>query len=213
MKLTKHTHACVELEADGVKIIIDPGEFERKAEKLATGANAVLFTHEHMDHIDLKAILSALEKNSDLRVYAPFSMLDKIGSHGGRVIAVKPGDTFMVGSIPIQVFGGTHAPIHESIPTIDNVAYFINNDVYDPGDSFDIPDADVKTLLLPTSGPWMKIGEAADFVLAVRPSRSVPIHDGMNSDAGNSFAAMQLGQNGISGIEYVELKPGKSIEV
>ena len=59
MKLTKFTHACVRLEKDGRVLVIDPGHFSETEEALA-GAEAVLITHEHADHMDVDAVLAAL---------------------------------------------------------------------------------------------------------------------------------------------------------
>ena len=58
MKLTKYTHACVRLEKDGKVLVIDPGTFSESGEAL-NGAHAVLITHEHNDHIDRPAVVSA----------------------------------------------------------------------------------------------------------------------------------------------------------
>lgn len=214
MKLTKHAHSCVELETDGVKIVFDPGEFEKKSEKISADANAVLITHEHFDHLNIQAVQSALEKNPELKVFGPSAVVEKLGSHGSRVVAVEPGDSFSIGSVPVQVFGtGVHAPIHDSLPSVDNVAYLVANNVYHPGDSFDVPTVPVQTLLLPTSGPWMKLGEAADFVLTVKPQTVIAIHDLISSEAGNGLAQNYLGENGITGVKLTQLKAGKSIKL
>jgi hypothetical protein len=42
----------------------------------------------------------------------------------------------------------------------------------------------VDTLLVPASGPWLKLGEAIEFVRTVRPARAFPIHDAHFNDAG-----------------------------
>ncbi|HEY1156983.1 MAG TPA: MBL fold metallo-hydrolase, partial [Arthrobacter sp.] len=56
MKLTKYTLACVRLEKEGGVLVLDPGTFSETAEALA-GAQAVLVTHEHADHLDTKAVV------------------------------------------------------------------------------------------------------------------------------------------------------------
>jgi hypothetical protein len=48
MRLTKHGHACVTVEKDGRRIVLDPGELT--PEDATVGAEAVLITHEHFDH-------------------------------------------------------------------------------------------------------------------------------------------------------------------
>jgi hypothetical protein len=71
----------------------------------------------------------------------------------------------------------------------------------------------VATLLLPTSGPWMKIGEAADYVRAVRPEQVVQIHEMLLSDIGLNLAAALLGENGLTGTPLTAVPPGESLTV
>src|ERR1700712_724618 len=70
MKLTKYTHACIRLDKDGKGLVLDPGTFSESEEALR-GANAVLVTHEHPDHLDTKAVVKALADNPGLTVHAP----------------------------------------------------------------------------------------------------------------------------------------------
>lgn len=46
-----------------------------------------------------------------------------------------------------------------------------------PGDGLDRPDAPVDVLLVPVSGPWIRIDEAVDLLHDVRPRVAVPIHE------------------------------------
>ena len=38
MELTKHTHACVTLEKEGGRLLLDPGTFNRNAAELVASA-------------------------------------------------------------------------------------------------------------------------------------------------------------------------------
>ena len=50
--------------------------------------------------------------------------------------------------------------------------------LYYPGDSYAVPTGRAVPLLAaPVGAPWLKIGEAMDFVLAVRPARAFGTHD------------------------------------
>ena len=57
MRITKFTHSCLRLEGDGV-LVVDPGGFSERS--ALTGADAVLITHEHSDHLDVDALSDAL---------------------------------------------------------------------------------------------------------------------------------------------------------
>jgi L-ascorbate metabolism protein UlaG (beta-lactamase superfamily) len=184
VKLTKYEHACVVFEKDGATFVIDPGMFSPGAADIIAGADAVLLTHEHADHVNEGAINAALGARPELAVYAPAALGDAFAGHPDQFTAVTAGDEFTIGDITISVHGYDHAVIHPDIPTVANVGYLVDESVYHPGDAYFVPEASVTTLLLPTSGPWMKLGEAADYVRAVRPQHMVSIHDLLLSDTG-----------------------------
>lgn len=211
MKLTKHEHACVVFGKDGASIVVDPGSFSSNAAEIIAGADAVLLTHEHMDHIHEAAINEALAARPDLRVYAPAALRDTFGAQAGQFTAVAAGDELTVASFDVRVHGSEHAVIHPDIPPVANVGYLIEGSVYHPGDAYFVPDAPVPTLLLPTSGPWMKLGEAADYVRAVRPQQVVQIHEMLLSDIGQQLAAGLLGEQGLTGVPFTAVPAGQSL--
>ncbi len=213
MKLTKHNHACVAFEKEGSSFVIDPGAFSQDAAEIIAAAEAILITHEHFDHVHEAAISEALAARPDLKVYAPASLAGTFGAHADQFTAVSAGDELKVAGFTIAVHGTTHAAIHPDIPTIPNVGYLIDETVYHPGDAYYVPEASVPTLLLPTSGPWMKIGEAADYVRAVRPERTVQIHEMILSEIGQNLAATLLGEKGLTGIPLTVIPPGESLSI
>ncbi|MEU8665093.1 MBL fold metallo-hydrolase [Actinoplanes philippinensis] len=210
MQLTKHAHACVTFTGDNGSLLIDPGTFTPGAAALIAGATAVLVTHEHFDHFDGAALAAALDRRPELRVYGPAAVRAALGDHDGRVVTVRSGDRFEAAGLEIQVHGEQHARIHDDIPLVDNVGYLIEGRVFHPGDSYRVPDARVETLLLPTSGPWTKFGEAADFVRAVRPVRMIQVHELMLSELGQASARTLLGETGLTGLPLEILAPGES---
>jgi hypothetical protein len=72
----------------------------------------------------------------------------------------------------------------------------------------------VKLLAAPVGAPWLKIGEAMDFVLAVAPRSAFGTHDMTLSVAGRQMGRARLTwaveQNGG---EFFELDPGESVDV
>ncbi|MBB2948527.1 L-ascorbate metabolism protein UlaG (beta-lactamase superfamily) [Actinoplanes lutulentus] len=203
MELTKHAHACVTFTDDGRTLLVDPGTFTPNAAELIAAADAVLITHEHFDHLDEAALAAELEKRPDLPVFGPAAIASKLG---GRAVVVTAGDRITPAGFTASVHGGRHAVIHADIPVIDNVGYLVEGRVFHPGDSYEVPEVAVETLLLPTSGPWTKFGEAADFVRAVRPARVIQVHELMLSELGQNSARMLLGENGLTGLP-LEIQP------
>ncbi len=78
------------------------------------------------------------------------------------------------------------------VMTPDNVGVLVNDEFYYPGDSYTVPDVEVGTLAAPIGAPWLKIGEAMDFVLAVKPKRAIYAHDMTLSAAGKKMHADRL---------------------
>ena len=210
MRITKFTHSCVRLEGDGV-LVVDPGEFSERS--ALDGADAVLITHEHPDHLDVAALTEAAERRPGLRVFAHEQVLPKLAAFGDIATAVGPGESFAAAGFPVRAFGGRHALIHPDIPRIANLAYRIGDDdanVYHPGDSFTVPeDTVVDTLFVPLNAPWMKLMESIDFVRAVQPARAYALHDGLLNPTGTELYGGLLTR--LSGATYARLTPGTTI--
>ncbi len=213
MKLTKHEHACVAFEKEGASFVIDPGSFSPNPAQIIAGADAILLTHEHFDHVSGAAINAALAERPDLRVYAPAALAGMFSEHAAQFVPVAAGDELKVAGFTVTVHGSAHAIIHADFPPVTNVGYLVDETVYHPGDAYFVPEASVGTLLLPTSGPWMKIGEAADYVRAVRPDRVVQIHEMLLSEIGLNLAATLLGEKGLTGIPLTAVPAGESLTI
>jgi L-ascorbate metabolism protein UlaG (beta-lactamase superfamily) len=213
MELTKQAHACVSLYKGDSSLVVDPGTFTPNAAELAARTDAVLITHEHFDHFDEQVIAAALDARPDLKVYGPAAVTARWQDHGDQVTAVAAGDRFRVAGFEVTVFGGAHAPIHKDIPRVANVGFLIDGMIYHPGDSYYVPAVPVQTLLLPTSGPWTKLGEAADFVRSVSPERAVQIHEIMLSDTGQQSTAMFLSPKMLTSVPLTIVPAGETITV
>ncbi|GAA3633348.1 MBL fold metallo-hydrolase [Kineosporia mesophila] len=215
MKLTKHVHACVVLEDQGTTIVVDPGTFATNARDLLSTADAVLITHDHFDHFDVEAVKDVVAQRPDLPVYAPASVIAQIGA--GHLIEATDGLAFSVGPVPVQVFLTGHAKIHPDLTMPDNAAYLIGDSaggsVFHPGDTYLVPGVAVDTLLVPTSGPWTKLGEAVDFVRAVSPRQAVQIHEAMLSEIGQQSTAHFLSEKGLTRTPFTVVPVGESIEI
>jgi L-ascorbate metabolism protein UlaG (beta-lactamase superfamily) len=166
-----------------------------------------------MDHVNEAAINGALAARPDLRVYAPAALAGLFAAHEDQFTAVAAGVELTAGSFAVTVHGSEHAVIHPDIPVIANVGYLIDGSLYHPGDAYYVPEVPVSVLLLPTSGPWMKIGEAADYVRAVRPQQIVQIHEMLLSDIGLFLADNLLGEQGLTGLPLTSVPAGESLTV
>ncbi|BCY14981.1 MBL fold metallo-hydrolase [Actinoplanes sp. L3-i22] len=211
MRVTKFTHACLRIEGAGV-LVVDPGEFSEKS--VLDGADAVVITHEHFDHLDVAAVTAAVGRRPELRIFAHEEVLAKLGDVAGATTAVKPGEEFEAAGYTLRAYGGRHAVIHDYIPRIANLGYLISDggsNVYHPGDSFVVPEGvAVEALGVPLNAPWMKISEAIEFARAVRPERAFAIHDGLLNERGAAVSDGHLEK--FAQTRYQHLAPGTTLD-
>jgi L-ascorbate metabolism protein UlaG (beta-lactamase superfamily) len=212
MELQKHGHACVVLRDGERRLVIDPGAFSDPA--ALEGADAVLITHEHPDHLEPQRLRAALDADPALEVWTNASVAGRLEGLGGRVHVVGQGDAFTAAGFDVHVHGEKHAVIHPDIPQITNVGFLVGGQVFHPGDAFTVPDEPVSTLLLPVHAPWSKIAEVIDYVRAVDADQAYAVHDGLLNDTGLGFVAGLLGENGPgTPTPYSRLTPGESTEL
>jgi L-ascorbate metabolism protein UlaG (beta-lactamase superfamily) len=124
MQIAKYTHACVRLEEAGRVLVIDPGEWSKP--KALAGADAVLVTHEHSDHIETTRLAEA-----GIPVFAPAGAdipeLD--------VIRVTSGQAFEAAGFRVRAVGARHAFIYGGLPDCPNLGYVVDDRIYHPGDA------------------------------------------------------------------------------
>jgi L-ascorbate metabolism protein UlaG (beta-lactamase superfamily) len=205
MQLTKHAHSCVRLDDGDRTLVLDPGVFS-DLDAALDGADAVLITHEHADHLDAERVRSRLLANSRLRLYAPEAVTTQFADLGDQVVTVRVGEPFEAAGFRIRGFGGQHALIHPLVPIVANIGYLIDDAVYHPGDSLIVPPVPVRTLLLPAAAPWSKMAEVIDFAVAVRAPVAYPIHDAIITDGYRGILQNVLGSivDGF-GVRYAPL--------
>ena len=210
MRVTKFTHSCLRIDGDAV-LVIDPGAFSERS--ALTGADAVLITHEHFDHLDVDALADAVAQHPGLRVFAHPDVLPKLTAFTDVVTAVQPGTEFSAAGYTVRAYGGEHAIIHPEIPQIANLGFVISDGtdtVYTPGDSYTVPDEHVDTLFVPINAPWMKLSEAIDFVRAVKPGRAFALHDSLLTDTGAQVSGGHLER--LGGTKYARVAPGSVVQ-
>ena len=198
--ITRYTHSCVRIERDSMVLVIDPGIWSEPS--ALHGADAVLITHEHSDHIDVLRLAGL-----GVPVYAPADA--RIS--GLDVIRVASGASFTAAGFTVTTAGARHAAVFEDEPDCANHGYLIDDRIYHPGDALFVPDQRVQTLFVPLQASWLKTAEAISFLRAVRPEHAFGIHDAQINSRGRQAANSWLTDQGGHGYRY--LAPGEGFDL
>jgi len=180
MRITHLGHACVVVEianASGTttRIVLDPGNFSSGLADLPS-VDAVLVTHEHVDHLD-PAQIEVLRQNSPRApMFGGPEAARVLRGCGVEPVELGDGGPLDVGGVRVDVMCGQHEPVHPEVPNPANYAYLIGGLVLHPGDSWIDMRQPVDTLLIPVGGPWMKLSDAVEYLRRVRPRVAIPIH-------------------------------------
>ena len=176
--ITKLVHACLLVETDDKRILIDPGIFtwndERFDLSMVEGVDRILITHEHADHVSVDLVLATLERSNDAEVETTASLSHILGEHNID-----------------SATSGTHrfAAPHERIPMgpgPENTGFHVEGVLSHPGDSHSFVET-MPILAMPFAAPWGSLVTGVDRARLVGPRYVVPIHDWFWSLDGREF--------------------------
>lgn len=156
----------------------DPGKYSDGWEN-EQNIDVILITHEHGDHCHVDGIRVLLQHNPKAIVYTNAAVAPLLEEAGIAYTLVADGDSFKIEGVSIQGYEYDHEEIHPTLETVRNTGFCIAERLYYGGDVLQAPDIPIEILALPVAGPWMRIRDAIDFGLRVRPKVSFPVHDGI----------------------------------
>lgn len=210
MKITKLGHCCLLIEEDGVRILTDPGSYSIKQNDLRN-IDIILVTHEHQDHFHIDSVRAIIDNNPQVKIITNKSVGVILEKESIIFSVVEGGQNFDANGVLIEGFGKSHALMHTSIPPIQNIGYLITNKLFYPGDAFTNPGKQIEILALPVAGPWMKLPEAIDYALGLKPKICFPVHDGILKQIGSTnLVPPQVLEP--KGIKFVVLEIDKEYE-
>lgn len=212
MRLTKFGHAAVRIESGGTTVVLDPGVWTQR--EAVDGVDAVLITHEHVDHYDPEHLRATDAPIFTIAAVAA-QIRDTAPDVAERVTVVAPDEVWQVGTIGVRAVGELHAVIHPDLPRFHNSGYVLtvgDETVFHPGDALTVPGGPVDVLLAPVCAPWMRASEGVDFARSVGAARNVAIHDRVYSAEGLGIIDGQFGRLlGARGLDYVRLPDGSDL--
>ena len=178
MRITKFGHSCLLVEESNACILIDPGTWSTLPENLHN-INAILITHEHADHLDIKWLQKILPYNPQAVIYTNKGVGQKLKEASIDFQLLEDGQSISVVGVNIEAFGRDHAIIYPGLQHWDNTGFLIGGRLFHPGDSLFVPSKPVEVLALPVCAPWSKVSEVIGYAKTIKPKLALPIHDGM----------------------------------
>lgn len=210
MNIKKLKHCCMLIDVGRTRIITDPGIYSLEEHDKVKHADIVLITHEHPDHFHIESLKALIKRAPDISVISNDAVGEMLAKEGVKHSVMKHRDKIELKGVALEAYGEKHALMHKTIPQVSNVGFFIADKLFYPGDALTDPNRPVDVLALPVAGPWVKISEAIDYALALKPRLAFPVHDAIRFGIQHILAEKVLGQ---SGIEFIKLEEGGEIKL
>lgn len=183
MNIKKLGHCCLLIKTGSVTVLTDPGNYSTAQDEV-TGIDVILISHEHQDHFHIDSVKKVLANNPNAKIITNKAVGKLLDDEKISYEVVSGGEKNESHGVLIEGFGDKHAEIYKDFGQVENTGYFVDNKLFYPGDAFTNPGKSVDVLALPISGPWMKINEAIDYALQIKPRVAFPVHDGIMKTKG-----------------------------
>lgn len=187
MFITKLGHCCLLIEENGIRILTDPGNQSTLQDEVKN-IHIILITHEHPDHFHTESLRVVLTNNPTAKIITNTSVGALLTKENIPFTVLEDAQTKTEQGIEFKGFGTTHAEIHKLLPSVQNTGYFIAKRLFYPGDALTNPRCPIDILALPVAGPWIKISEAIDYALELKPKLCFPVHDAIVKSPGIAHA-------------------------
>ncbi|MEI6498866.1 MAG: MBL fold metallo-hydrolase [bacterium] len=203
MNITKLGHSCFILEINDTKILFDPGIFTDPS-AVFENIKIILITHSHADHMDVSLLKKILIDN-EATLITNSESANILREEGIEAQIISNGEEIELFDVKIKAIGEKHIEVYPGIDAGANTGYLINDHFFNPGDNYTIPNETVQILAMPAAGPWVKLSEAIDYALAVKPEKVFSVHDGMLINPGIiiPLATKVLSEHNI---QFIDLK-------
>lgn len=206
MKVTRYTQACVLLEDNGHKIIIDPAI--DIPDTALEDVEAVLYTHQHHDHFNPDITKKLLVAGA--AVYANAAVAREIGTE--KCTIANSLDSFNVAGFTVVAYDMPHCRLPSGSEPPQNTGYAINSLLFHPGDSVQLSkemELEVPVVALPIIAPDISFYDAYQLATRVKARQVIPIHYDLLGAKPEAFAHMTK----TGAFEVTTLGNGESLQL
>lgn len=212
MQIKKIGHCCLLIKTNNITILTDPGNFSTDQNSI-TNIDLVLITHEHADHLHIDSLKEIIANNPNVQIITNSGVGKKLDEINIPHTIIEGTNNIEILNTIIEAYDSKHEEIFEELGQVQNTAYFIDNKLFYPGDSYANPHKEIDVLSLPVAGPWCKIPDVIRYALEIKPKKAFPVHDGMLKEdrigSAHKIPEKVLTENGI---EFITMNPGDEKE-
>ena len=186
--VTKLTHSCVLVEADGKTALFDPGGYSVKDGMIRPESmpklDYVVYTHSHGDHFNANFLKDLLWIQQPM-VIGPKDIKEVLEKEGVQANWRQENKDVVMVAAP-----------HEKLPwpdmvTPEHAAYHFMDMFTHAGDSHTLEESKA-VLAIALVGPWANTGEMVSKTLELSPKFMIPIHDWHLSKEGRDYYDSRL---------------------
>lgn len=222
MKITKYNQACLLVEANNKRFLIDPGKIGYEESLLDEWVNIdfILVTHRHGDHCNAEAI-NHFVKRDNSKIYTTKEVADNIELI--NPIIVKQGDVIDLGDTKIEVTKAIHGFFTKMKKSggeiFENVGYIIDDGhkrLYTTSDTINFNnDYKCDVLCMPFNGNGLTLGivDGVMFAEDINPELLLPVHMEHPLPFMNPDVELLKAEIEKTGIKYQILDLRETIEI
>lgn len=179
MKITKLVHSCFIAEKDGKKILVDPGAYSWKDDRVKatdfSAISAVVVTHNHSDHLSTDFADAVKQASPDAKWYGTQEIVDDLSKLGITGITTSTDSDIKF----IQSEHADLSPWFDAQP--QHTSYLIFGEVLVSGDCQTLTSSHGARIIAAAvnGGPWGAVVGFAKMIesMSERPKVVIPLHD------------------------------------
>ncbi len=199
MQITWIGQAGLLIQADGMKIMVDPylsdsvakvnpKNWRRvpvKEELFEEDIDMIVITHNHLDHLDPETLPRLLDTEKELTILAPYDAWQEVRKYGGNhnYVMFNRGTVWTQNGVTFTAVKAEHSDLTAIGFIIDDgkdKVYITGDTLYNKEIFEDLPKG-IDAVFLPINGVGnnMNIADATRFAKETKAKKAVPVHFGM----------------------------------